>query len=295
PPGPEMRAACLSRPLLSSPRALRAARPRPCRARALPRSAQAPRASPAALLAAPALAAAGGRLARARGRRAPLWRPLGGRGASGAASSAAADMASGSRPLLTDALVWVDCEMTGLGSHGGPGADALLEVACLITDGSLRPVAEGPDLVIHHPDDVLDGMNDWCKRQFGWRGGGDVEPGLLADSVRKSTVTLEEADQQLLEFVSGHVAKGAGVLAGNTVHMDKRFLDKFCPKFMAHLHYRLVDVSTVKELCRRWHPDAFSRAPKKKGAHRAMDDIRESLAELEFYQGAIFRHAGGPG
>merc|ERR1711976_731603 len=102
-------------------------------------------------------------------------------------------------------------------------------------------------------------------------------PGLLAEEVQKSKVSLEEADRQLYEFVSQHVAKGQGVLAGNTVHMDKRFLDKFAPRFMSHLHYRLVDVSTMKELCRRWYPEDFQKAPKKKGSHRALDDIRESL------------------
>eukprot|EP00442_Polarella_glacialis_P039632 CAMPEP_0115093362 /NCGR_PEP_ID=MMETSP0227-20121206/27492_1 /TAXON_ID=89957 /ORGANISM="Polarella glacialis, Strain CCMP 1383" /LENGTH=200 /DNA_ID=CAMNT_0002485709 /DNA_START=200 /DNA_END=802 /DNA_ORIENTATION=- len=190
---------------------------------------------------------------------------------------------------LEEALVWVDCEMTGLGADGGPGADALLEVACLITDGDLNLIAEGPDLVIHHSDAVLDSMNDWCKTQFGWLGAGTAPtPGLLADQVQKSGTSLQEADRLLHEFVSKHVPKGTGVLAGNTVHMDKRFLDKFSPNFMGHLHYRLVDVSTVKELCRRWHPKEFSGAPKKKGSHRALDDIRESLDELRYYRKTIF-------
>merc|ERR1711908_181592 len=101
------------------------------------------------------------------------------------------------------------------------------------------------------------GMNDWCKNQFGWNGG-IVESGNLCEQVQKSTVSLAQADMRIHEFVSSHVAKGKGVLAGNTVHMDKRFLDKFCPTFMSHLHYRLVDVSTVKELCRRWYPDEFA-------------------------------------
>eukprot|EP00746_Dinoflagellata_sp_MGD_P076438 gnl/MRDRNA2_/MRDRNA2_30784_c0_seq1.p1 gnl/MRDRNA2_/MRDRNA2_30784_c0~~gnl/MRDRNA2_/MRDRNA2_30784_c0_seq1.p1 ORF type:complete len:206 (+),score=45.13 gnl/MRDRNA2_/MRDRNA2_30784_c0_seq1:131-748(+) len=189
--------------------------------------------------------------------------------------------------LIKDALVWVDCEMTGLGGEGGPGNDALLEVACLLTDGDLNLIAEGPDLVIHQPDEILAGMNDWCKKQFGWKGSGEVTPGLLADQVRRSKVTLEEADRQLTEFVKQYVVKGAGVLAGNTVHMDKRFLDKFTPSFIGQLHYRLVDVSTMKELCRRWYPEVFAKAPKKKGAHRALDDIKESLEELKFYREAM--------
>eukprot|EP00927_Polykrikos_kofoidii_P031094 TRINITY_DN26741_c0_g1_i1.p1 TRINITY_DN26741_c0_g1~~TRINITY_DN26741_c0_g1_i1.p1 ORF type:complete len:239 (-),score=47.43 TRINITY_DN26741_c0_g1_i1:38-658(-) len=189
--------------------------------------------------------------------------------------------------LLGDALVWVDCEMTGLGGEGGPGNDTLLEVAVIITDADLNVVAEGPNLVINHAEEVLGGMNDWCKKQFGYRGVGDFEAGNLADQVLHSSVTLEAADAQIADFVKQHVAKGKGVLAGNTVHMDKRFLDKFCPNFMAHLHYRLVDVSTLKELCRRWYPAQFAEAPAKTGSHRALDDIRESIEELRFYRSAI--------
>ena len=196
------------------------------------------------------------------------------------------------QPKLNDALVWVDCEMTGLGSEGGPGSDVLLEVACLITDPKLNVVAIGPDLVIHQPDDILAGMNDWCKTQFGWKGPTEVAPGLLADQVTKSKVSMEDADQKLFSFVEEHLAKGSGVLTGNTIHMDKRFLDKYAPKFMGHLHYRLVDVSTMKELCRRWYPEEFKLAPKKKSLHRAMDDIEESLAELRFYREAICKPRG---
>merc|ERR1712087_426051 len=138
------------------------------------------------------------------------------------------------------------------------------------------------------PDEDLSNMNEWCKRQFGWKGSGAVEAGKLADQVQKSQTSVNDADQLLFEFVSTHVEKGVGVLSGNTVHMDKRFLDKFCPRFMGHLHYRLVDVSTVKELCRRWHPAAFKAAPAKKGMHRALDDIKESLEELKYYKATIF-------
>mmetsp|Transcript_30077 Transcript_30077/g.70108 ORF Transcript_30077/g.70108 Transcript_30077/m.70108 type:complete len:254 (+) Transcript_30077:38-799(+) len=192
------------------------------------------------------------------------------------------------RAKLQDALVWVDCEMTGLGAAGGPGNDVLLEVACLITDGDLKLVAEGPDLVIHYPDATLDSMNDWCKKQFGWNGIG-VAPkeGGLAEEVQKSKISIEAAEQELLDFVSQHVDKGKGILAGNTVHMDKRFLDKFTPRFTQYLHYRLVDVSTMKELCRRWCPREFQKCPAKRGSHRALDDIRESLAELRYYREAM--------
>eukprot|EP00435_Cladocopium_sp_Y103_P011121 s1960_g2.t2 len=210
-------------------------------------------------------------------------------------------------PLSTGpkhALVWVDCEMTGLGAEGGPGPDTLLEVAVLITDDHLRLVAEGPDVVVHHSDEVLDGMNDWCKRQFGWDDQQKIaRPGLLAD---QADPTSEDPRSRWKSLKLGknrwllwgwYVEEKGGILAGNTVHMDKRFLDKFCPKFVDCLHYRIVDVSTVKELCRRWYPEQFSHAPKKKELHRAMDDIRESLkdpsladcAELAFYKEAAQR------
>eukprot|EP00971_Amphidinium_carterae_P283351 5625509-Amphidinium_carterae.1 len=131
-------------------------------------------------------------------------------------------------------------------------------------------------------------MGEWCRKQFGWNGLGLApKPGLLAESVQNSQVSLEDADMQLLRFVSEHLKQGQGVLAGNTVHMDKRFLDKFTPKFSSYLHYRLVDVSTLKELCRRWHPEEFRKMPAKKGSHRALDDILESIAELRYYRGAI--------
>lgn len=194
---------------------------------------------------------------------------------------------------LDGPLVWVDCEFTGLGGPGGVGDDKLLEVACIITDGGLEKVIEGPDLVIHHDDTVLDSMSDWCKEQFGWKDG-EAEPGKLAEQVRNSTVTLEEADSQLAEFVRANIPAKEGVLAGNSVHMDKRFLEKFTPAFTELLHYRIVDVSTVKELTRRWFPSEFQKAPQKKGAHRALDDIKDSIEELRYYRRSVFRGAPAP-
>lgn len=190
---------------------------------------------------------------------------------------------------LTEALVWVDCEMTGLGADGGPGKDKLLEVACILTDADLNIVDVGPDLVIHQPDEVLNGMSTWCRQQFGYNSADSVTPGLLADQVRRSTTSVSEADEQLFDFVSRHLVKGSGILAGNTVHMDKRFLDRYCPRFVGHLHYRLVDVSTIKELSRRWHPEELAKAPAKRGSHRAFDDIMESIKELRYYRKAIFK------
>eukprot|EP00439_Symbiodinium_sp_Y106_P035500 s1299_g4.t1 len=143
-------------------------------------------------------------------------------------------------------------------------------------------------------------MNEWCKKQFGWDSASKrAEPGNLAEEVQKSTISLAEADGILHEFLSRHVKQGKGVLAGNTVHMDKRFLDKFCPRFTGHMHYRLVDVSTIKdymlnELSRRWFPAEFDAAPRKRGSHRALDDIRESLQELQYYKEAVFKRAERP-
>lgn len=191
---------------------------------------------------------------------------------------------------LRDALVWVDCEMTGLGGEGGPGDDRLVQVAVLVTDKDLNVIAEGPELTIHHSDEVLDGMSDWCKTQFGWNGlGQPTTKGRLAEAIQQSSISEADADAQILQFVQQYMNKNVGVLAGNTVHMDKRFLDKYCPMFMGHLHYRIVDVSTLKELCRRWYPEDFSRVPPKKCAHTAMADIKESLLELRYYREAVFK------
>lgn len=189
---------------------------------------------------------------------------------------------------IKDGLIWVDCEMTGLGDEGGPGGDSLLEVACFITDADLNVIAEGPDLVIHQPDEVLENMNDWCKKQFGWIGG-EAAPGKLAAEVQSSNITVEEADRQLTAFAKKYLEKGYGILAGNTVHMDKRFLDKYTPNFMEHLHYRIVDVSTLREVARRWFPRELKRLPQKRSAHRAMDDIRGSLDELRYFRQSLFK------
>jgi len=179
--------------------------------------------------------------------------------------------------------------MTGLGGPGSTGDDTLLEVAALATNGAMDQVIEGPEIVIHHPDEVLGTMNDWCKTQFKWNDGKPLEGGL-AKRVQESKVSLAEADEELAAWVSRAVAAGERpVLAGNTVHMDKRFLERFLPRFSATLHYRIVDVSTVKELCRRWYPHEFSRAGRKRGSHRAKDDILESIEELKFYKANIFK------
>lgn len=176
----------------------------------------------------------------------------------------------------TDRLVWMDLEMSGL----DVGRERILEIATIITDGQLEVVAEGPELVVHQSDDVLAGMDAWNTEHHGASG--------LTDRVRASTVSEQEAEAQTLAFVQAHVGPRAAPLAGNSVHQDRLFIAKYLPALNAHLHYRNVDVSTVKELVQRWYPDVFQKRPSKKGSHRALDDIRESIEELRFYRRAVF-------
>ncbi|XP_068244798.1 probable oligoribonuclease [Palaemon carinicauda] len=180
-------------------------------------------------------------------------------------------------PRLSERLVWIDLEMTGLDVE----KETIMEAAVLITDSELTVVAEGPNIVLKVEDSLLDNMNDWCKEHHGKSG--------LTDKCRSSKISLAAAEDQLLQFVAQHTEKGKAPLAGNSVHADKRFLDKYMPKLMKHLHYRIVDVSTVKELCRRWYPEDFTNAPAKKLSHRALDDIKESIEELRYYRSAIFK------
>ena len=177
----------------------------------------------------------------------------------------------------TDRLIWVDLEMTGL----DPLTHRVLEIATLVTDGSLEVVAEGPDLVIHQPETVLGGMNDWSREHH-------TASGLL-DRVRESTLDEAAAEALTLEFLGRFCPAGQAPLAGNSVHMDRFFLTTQMPKLEAFAHYRNVDVTTLKELVRRWYPGAFARAPRKSDSHRALEDLRESIAELRYYRQAVFR------
>ena len=172
----------------------------------------------------------------------------------------------------------MDLEMTGL----DPARHAIVEIATLVTDDDLQVVAEGPDLVIHQPPDVLGGMDDVVRKMH-------TKSGLLA-AIESSTVTLDDAGAATLDFIKQHVPEPRTVpLAGNSIGMDRRFLAAHLPEVENHLHYRSIDVSTVKELCRRWYPEAFAAAPEKAGGHRALDDIRESVAELRHYRTTVFR------
>ncbi|KAL2076874.1 hypothetical protein ACEWY4_027521 [Coilia grayii] len=178
---------------------------------------------------------------------------------------------------LKQRMVWVDLEMTGLDID----KDEIIEMACIITDSELNILAEGPNLIIHQPDELLDGMSEWCKTHHGNSG--------LTQAVRDSKISLQDAEREFLSFIQKYTPPRQCPLAGNSVHADKRFLDKYMPQFMSQLHYRIVDVSTVKELCRRWYPEEYRKAPSKRGSHRALDDIRESIKELKFYRQAIFK------
>ncbi|KAI8470911.1 MAG: ribonuclease H-like domain-containing protein [Monoraphidium minutum] len=194
-----------------------------------------------------------------------------------AAKEAAAKEAAAKRKRLPSPLVWIDLEMTGLDLD----KDTIIEIACLVTDGDLKTVVEGPSLVIHHPEEVLDNMNDWCKEHHGKSG--------LTQRVRDSTVTLEEAEKQVLEFVAAHTEYQAAQLAGNSVHVDRAFMQRRMPALLAHMHYRIVDVSSISEVARRWSPKLARNAPRKKGAHTALSDIKESLEELRYYRDKLFR------
>ena len=178
---------------------------------------------------------------------------------------------------MSDLLVWMDLEMTGLDEE----RERIIELAVLITDGDLNLIAEGPDLVIHQDDAILGAMDAWNTKHH-------TASGLVA-KVKASTVTDAEAEAQVLAFIDGHCsAKDRPPLAGNSIHQDRRFIRRYLPKLDARLHYRMIDVSTVKELARRWYPQIYERRPPKAESHRALDDIRESINELRFYKENVF-------
>uniref|UniRef100_A0A8R1V3A8 Probable oligoribonuclease n=1 Tax=Pristionchus pacificus TaxID=54126 RepID=A0A8R1V3A8_PRIPA len=177
-----------------------------------------------------------------------------------------------------DRIVWVDCEMTGLEADKG---QTLVEIAVIVTDAELNIVAEGPDIVIHQDEETLSKMSTWCKETF--------EKNGLTERIRASKVGMAEAEQQVLSFLREHVVKDKSPLAGNTIYMDRIFIKKYMPKVDDYLHYRLIDVSSVKELSRRWYPAALASAPPKAMTHRALDDIRESIAELKHYRANVFK------
>ena len=174
-------------------------------------------------------------------------------------------------------LVWLDLEMTGL----DPGRHTIVEIACLVTDDELRIVAEGPDLVVATTPEQLATMNDVVREMH-------TRSGLL-EEIGRSTLSLADAGQATLDFLRQHVeAPGKVPLAGNSIGTDRRFLAAQLPELEEFFHYRSVDVSTIKELARRWYPEALSGAPAKRTKHRALEDIKESVAELAYYRATIF-------
>jgi oligoribonuclease len=175
-----------------------------------------------------------------------------------------------------DNLVWMDMEMTGL----DPKTCVVLEIATLVTDKDLNLLAEGPVLVVHQPQTILDAMDDWNKEHHGKSG--------LIDQVKNSKITLAQAEQSTLDFVAQHCAPKTSPLCGNTIYQDRRFLLEYMPKLEDFFHYRLIDVSTIKELVKRWYGPE-SQAPSKKQTHKALDDIRETIEELNFYREKVFR------
>ena len=178
-------------------------------------------------------------------------------------------------------LVWVDLEMTGL----DPEREVIVEIAVIVTDGQLEQVHEGPDLVLHTDDDTLGRMHPRVKEMH-------KRSGLSAE-IRASELTVPEAEQEVLRFIKHYVpASSSAPLAGNSVHADRAFLKKYMPSLEGHLHYRNVDVSTLKELARRWHPEIVEAAPAKDGGHRALADIRESIKELAHYRREMFVQEG---
>ena len=171
----------------------------------------------------------------------------------------------------SNCLVWMDLEMTGL----EPERDVIIEIATIITDNDLNVVAEGPVIAVHQPDMLLDAMDEWNTKTHGNSG--------LTERVRQSTLNARAAELKTLEFLQQHLAKGVSPLCGNSIHQDRRFLVKYMPELEAFFHYRNIDVSTVKELAKRWQPEVV-KSFEKKGSHQALDDIRESIAELVHYR-----------
>ncbi|KAG0609984.1 hypothetical protein M758_7G029800 [Ceratodon purpureus] len=176
-------------------------------------------------------------------------------------------------------LVWIDLEMSGLEIE----KDRILEIACIVTDGKLERMVEGPDIVISQPEEVLEGMGDWCQEHHAASG--------LTESVRASTVSEAEAEQEVLEFVRKHTRgnNGQPLLAGNSVYVDLKFMKKYMPLLAAEFSHVLVDVSSIRALCVRWYPREAEKQPSKKQQHRSLEDIKESIAELKYLRRTIFK------
>lgn len=178
---------------------------------------------------------------------------------------------------MSGVIVWIDLEMTGL----DPEREVIIEIASLVTDSDLNILAEGPNLAVWQPEDILANMDAWNQRTH-------TDSGLI-DRVRASQYSVEDAEERTLNFVQKWTNSRTAPLAGNSIHQDRRFLVKYMPKLEDYLHYRILDVSTVKELATRWYPEEFMERPRKNDDHQALADIRASVEELRYYREAIFR------
>ena len=175
-------------------------------------------------------------------------------------------------------LIWIDLEMTGLDTNN----DRIIEIATIVTDAQLNIIAEGPMLAIHQSGEIMNGMDEWNTRQHGQSG--------LTERVRNSTIDEAEAERQTIGFLSQHVPAGASPMCGNSICQDRRFMARCMPTLEAFFHYRNLDVSTIKELMKRWAPPATLSGFKKGGSHLAMDDTRDSIRELRFYRENFFKY-----
>jgi oligoribonuclease len=176
-----------------------------------------------------------------------------------------------------DRLVWLDLEMTGLDTN----RHVIVEIAALVTDSELEPVDDGIDLVVHASEDELAAMDDFVRAMH--------TKSSLLPAIQASDVSLETAGDAVLEYVRSHVPEGTAPLCGNSIGVDRRFLDRHLPELDGYLHYRSIDVSSLKELCRRWYPDVYKGRPGKRETHRALDDVRESINELRYYREQILK------
>ncbi|MEE2032391.1 oligoribonuclease [Rhodococcus chondri] len=184
---------------------------------------------------------------------------------------------------MQDKLVWIDCEMTGLRI----GSDKLIEIAALVTDSDLNVLGDGVDIVIHADDDALADMPEVVQQMHARSG--------LTEEVRRSTVSLAEAEKLVLDYIREHVPEaGTAPLAGNSIATDRGFIARDMPELDTYLHYRMVDVSSIKELCRRWYPKIYFGQPEKGLSHRALADIKESIRELRYYRRTVFVPEPGP-
>lgn len=176
----------------------------------------------------------------------------------------------------TNNLIWIDLEMTGL----DPEQDVILEIATIITDGNLHVLAQGQSIVIHYDQAVLDAMNEWCIEHHAKSG--------LTKAVQESTTTLIEAMEETLELIKAYCPEGRGVLCGNSIWQDRIFLQRYMPEILQYINYKMVDVTSIQQLIKRWYPNNVQTAFKKKELHRALPDIQESIEELRHYRNTFF-------